>query len=218
MRWQTFAIVLSMVGLAGGAALADTGIPWVGYITTESFEEVSLFILPDGSGPPLTEARGFGGHLVDATIVVGLVDSYFSPIPNFPLEDIWLEGETTTLSSCVGNQYYTHGFNPDSNTDVNGETTFATSLPGGGWTEGPVWVYLNGDRATGPDWIVHPPVQLRLNSADISGDGQVNLADVAYFAENFFGEYHYRSDFYWDGVLNLSDLGKLAQGIGHNCE
>lgn len=204
--------------MAGTSALADTGIPWVGYIYEESGEEVSLFILPDDSGSPLTEAMGFGGHDVDATILVGLVDSYYSPIPNFPLEDIWLEGETTTLSSCVGNQNYTHGFNPESNTDVNGETVFATSLAGGGWTEGPVWVYLNGDRAMGPDWIMHPPVQLRMNSADISGDGLVNLSDVALFAENFFGGYHYRSDFYWDGVINLSDLGRLASGIGRSCE
>ena len=170
MRFRIIFLALVVAILAGGLALADTGVPYVGYINTDFYE------------------------------------------------DIWLEGETPTLFSCGGIGNYNSGFNPDSDTDANGETTFTTSLAGGGWTEGPVWVYLNGNRAMGPDWIVHPPVSLRMNSADISGDGQVNLVDVAYFAENFFGEYHYRCDFYWDGVLNLSDLGKLAQGIGHNCE
>ena len=218
MRNKAISLVLFISILAGTSALADTGIPWVGYIDAELYEEVSLFILPDGSGPPLTEAYVFGGDTFDATIEIGLVDSFFSPIPNFPLEDIWLEGETPSLSSCAGSGYYNSGFNPDSNTGPDGETTFTTSLAGGGWTEGPVWVYLNGSRATDPIGNEFNPVLLRINSADISGDGRVNLADVGMFAENFFGEYHYRSDFFWDGVLNLSDLGMMATGIGRNCE
>ena len=89
---------------------------------------------------------------------------------------------------------------------------------GSGWSEGPLWLYLNGNRATDPDQFEHPPLNMRFNSADISGDGTVNLTDIALFATDFYGQYHYRSDFYWDGNLNLSDLGLLASSMGVECE
>ena len=213
---RTFFFVLILAAISCTAGMADTGVPWVGWVTPANLEEASLFVLPDGSGPPLTEARYFGGDSADASIEVGLIDVYGNPIASFPWEDIWLDPETDNAYPCNAHGY--GGFAADSNTDANGVTTFATSLAGGGWTEGPIWVYLNGSRAMYPDWIVHPPVPSRFNSADINGDGLVNLTDVALFAGDYFGSYHYRSDFWWDGVLNLADIAKMAPAYGLSCE
>jgi hypothetical protein len=38
------------------------------------------------------------------------------------------------------------------------------------------------------------------------------------FAADFYNEYHYRSDFFCDGVLDLMDVGRLATGIGSACQ
>lgn len=56
------------------------------------------------------------------------------------------------------------------------------------------------------------------NSPDIDGDLQVNLGDVTLFAHDFNDGYNYRSDFDWDGHLNLGDLVVLAQGNGASCQ
>ena len=58
---------------------------------------------------------------------------------------------------------------------------------------------------------------LRLNSSDIDGNGTVNLSDVQLFATDFYGSYDYRSDFVWDGVVNLSDIVPLARAMGADC-
>ncbi len=49
-------------------------------------------------------------------------------------------------------------------------------------------------------------------------DGALDLMDVILFTEDYYTSYHYRSDFHWDGALNLSDIGKIAAGMGHNCQ
>jgi hypothetical protein len=132
---RTFFFVLILAVFSSTAGMADIDVPWVGWVVPANTEEASLFVLPDGSGPPLTEARLFGGQVVDASIVVGLIDINGNPIFNFPWEDIWLDPETDTSSPCWANGY--GGFAADNVTDINGETTFATSLAGGGWAEGP---------------------------------------------------------------------------------
>jgi len=204
-----------MMGV-GSMALADAGVPYVGWISPASQQEVSLFVLPDGSGPPLTEARQYGGQPVDGTIVIALIDVLGYVIPYFPAEDLWLDAETTTYSQCLF--VAPGGFRPDGDTDVNGETVFATPLSGGGWTEGPVWVYVNGNRAFHPDDGELLPVPLRFNSADINDDGDVDLEDVGLFSIDYHGAYHYRCDFLCDGVLDLGDIGMLARGMGAKCE
>ncbi len=58
---------------------------------------------------------------------------------------------------------------------------------------------------------------LSYNSPDMNGDGSVNLADMGMFSTDFYGEYHFRSDFFRDGAINLSDVGQLATSFGANC-
>ncbi len=210
---------LLLLGLVSSAAAS--GVPYVGAVVFDLFDEASLVMQPDGSGPPLTGARSFGGTEVDATIRVLIVDSHYYPVANFPAEDIWLQlelepGNTIGCTEYGGN--FPGGvFVPDGPTDADGFTEWVEPLLGGGWSEGPTWVYLNGERATGPDGHGHPSVSLRANSADISGDRRVNLTDITLFTQDFRGDYHYRSDFYWDGVVDLTDVVLFVYGLGATC-
>lgn len=199
-------------------ASADQPYPFVQSIDTPGLgdETASIFILPDGSGPALTEAQLLGqGVSIDATIVITLITLEGDPIPNFPHEDVWLDAEDEQQFFCP------LGFCADSNSTANGEMTFSTPLAGGGWHNAPTHVYVNGNPAYDPTdypWYwAHPPVSLHFNSADISGDGLVDLMDVGLFAGDFFNEYHYRSDLFCDGELNLADVSSLALGIGAIC-
>lgn len=205
-------LTVTLAALFCAQAEAQIALPFVQTISPGSAEEVSIFIVPGGSGRTFTQAVLFGGEFVDATILLEIVDSWGTPVPHYPGEDIWLDSESPTAYFCYG------GFSADINTDMNGETYFADSPSGGGYSEGPIWVYINGYRSTDNNFIEQPPVPLRFNSADINGDGMVNLVDVAYFSSDYFGEYSYRSDFYWDGVLSLADVGLLAQGLGQSCD
>ena len=63
---------------------------------------------------------------------------------------------------------------------------------------------------------------VHFNSADITGlggvvDGVVNLSDVSGFAQIYFGTYDFSGDFFFDGLMNLSDVGRLAAGNGSVC-
>jgi hypothetical protein len=40
---------------------------------------------------------------------------------------------------------------------------------------------------------------------------------VVLFAGAYYGAYDYCADFYWDGILNLSDIVVLAQNMGQTC-
>ncbi len=214
--FRNLILVLILAAFFSTTAMADTGIPWVGSISPANIDEASIFVLPNGTGPALTGALLFGAYVIDASIEVQLIDYNGAPIANFPWEDIWLDAESDTEFHCYLGGF--GGFAADSSTDFNGITTFATSLAGGGWSENRFWVYLIGSRALYPVDFEHPQVPLRFNSADINADGLVNLSDVAIFAGDYFGVYHYRSDFWWDGVLNLQDLVRMTTGYGSNCE
>ena len=211
---QTFAMALIIVAGTSTLRTADAGIAYVGQITVTNTQEISLFILPDGSGQPLTQAMAFGGQITDASITLLVTGFDGAPVAYFPREDVWLDAESMTDSHCPD---YVH-FSPDGNTDISGQTSFAASFAGGGWSEGPAWVYLYGIRSAHPTAGEHLPVQLRFNSADIDGDGNINLTDVAAFSTDFHGSYHYRSDFHWDGLLDLADVAKMASGLGHDCQ
>jgi hypothetical protein len=208
---QFYALLFMIFVLINGFALAETGLPWVGLITRETSEEVSIFVLPDGSGHPLSQAMLFGGQLVDSGITVGLVDGQFSPIPYFPGVDIWLDSETPTSSSCAN--YLDSGFVFEGVTDPNGEISFTGPLAGGGWTEGPIWVYLIGNRAMDPDQIQHPPLTLRFNSADINADAVVDLGQwyrVCELIDNCYLSLMRRG-----GVVDV-DFSGLEKKIGQN--
>jgi len=207
-------IGLFMCAALAPLALAQITIPDILVEVNFATEgPLSLYSVPDGSGLAFTEAYQADGGQVDGTLSLVLYVVYRGdpdPVANFPFEDIWLEGEGADLSLCQG------GSCPDANTDAGGVTTWARPMKIGGHTvpaqSERVRVIVNGDAV--PSGILP---DLRFNSPDIDGNRLVNLTDIQLFATDFFGTYDYRSDFVWDGLINLSDLVPLAQALGTNC-
>ncbi len=194
-----------------GAGSAQTGWGFdpclsTAWLDSGSQGPVSIFVLPDGSGFDFTEAMVEPGILVDATIHLELLDYGGFPIQDFPSEDMWLEWQDENTISCQ------LGTCPGAATDDAGQTSWTTPLRAGGYSEQECHVLVNGMPLCGPGLPLH------CNSADINGDLMVDLVDVSLFASDLFSGYNYRSDFHFDGVINIADVAKLAQGMSSACQ
>jgi len=169
-----------------------------------STEQVSLFSCPLGDGHRINRCMAFPGITnVDATITANLCDINGDPIYLYPASDIWLESAGESFTFCGG------GTCADHDTDINGDTTFSNALYAGYHGSGAIVKVLG--------FVINAPLDLLFNSPDIDGDLAVTLTDVVLFTQDYFGGYEYRSDFYWDGVLNLSDIVILSQHHTHEC-
>ncbi len=177
------------------------------WLAHEGPEPLTLMITPDGTGGYFSDARTPDGTPADATVTLLLMDPSNSPIVNFPHEDLWIQAENGGIAFCG-----IYDMGADVNTGPDGQTIWSRRPKGGGYSQGPMLVYINGNPLTGP------PLELYFNSPDISGDGRVSLGDVTFFAIDFYGEFHLRSDLHRDGVLNLSDVIPLANWMGRRCE
>jgi hypothetical protein len=210
------ALAILLLALPAWAALSDVPVVWDIQIAHQG-GEVSLVILPDGSGPDLTQAMTYQGGPVDAAITVQLISAETCAywILQFPFEDIWLDPAGENWRAADGSPIQ-GTFWADRNTDLNGLTEFRRGLRGGGWSTGPLTLYLTGSPAADycRDGAPFPPIAMRFNSPDINADLQVNLIDVVLFTQDFYGDYAYRSDFVWDGVIDLLDLAVLAESFG----
>jgi hypothetical protein len=183
-------------------------------------ESVHVVVSPGGGGTPLTSAEFFGRITTDATILVQLWYQDDNPpedppppapVPNYPGEDIWLE--IPGAFSCLG------GATADGPTDSEGWFTFSLPLFMGGWNEpggGLPLVFVNGGALFDQDGAPISPT-IVVNSPDINADLLVNLTDLALFSIDFHGSYSFRSDFIWDGVINLSDVVWMAVLMGDEC-
>ncbi len=176
-------------------------------IAYEGTETLSLHTNPDGSGISFTHAYLPDGQTADATITLFVFDDSGNRIADFPSEDIWLQANDGGMTQCTGG-----GTSPDEDTGADGTTHWTTPLSAGGYSEGLLQVYINGDALTSSAGL-----NIRTNSSDINGDLVVNLVDVGIFATDFFGVYNYRSDFVCNGNLDLADVGKMAVGVGASC-
>ena len=166
---------------------------------------LSLMIVPDGSGEPLAEAQRPDGTVVNGQIIVYLLDGWARGREDMPPAEILLESPGGILAFC------TDGNMAGQATDSEGYTYFSAPLYGGGWSQNDLRVYVCNTPLSSaylPLWI---------NSPDIDGDLEVNLSDVQLFAVDFYGAYAYRSDLFYDGVINLSDLSRLAQHLEADC-
>jgi hypothetical protein len=65
--------------------------------------------------------------------------------------------------------------------------------------------------------LPQPDLDIRFHSPDLDGDQDVDLSDVVRFVQDFLGDYAWHSDFHWDGVLDLSDVVLMAQGLERSC-
>ncbi len=168
-----------------------------------------LYNLPNGHGSEFTQARSTAG-VVDATITLEVRDDNCIPVANYSANDMWLEKEvaagTGNFTACIG------GTIADANTNSEGVTTWFAPLAAGGWSTSRTLVVINGSAL-----VTNPGLVLRHNSADLNGDAVANLADVPLFAGDYFGAYAFRSDLWFDGVVNLTDIARLVEGIGATC-
>lgn len=187
------------VMLLGMASLAMAGIPDE-TLSTSSSGSGCITITPAGTGPSLA-SRGL-------TVTVTVVDANGDPIAGYPFQDVWLGDSVggVDISLCNG------GSAADANTNASGVTTISGIISGGGWTLTGMQVRLAGVPIVGPALLID------MNSADITGDLFVNLADVGEFSIDFNNVvYDFRSDFTCDGFENLADVGELAIANGQIC-
>jgi len=198
-----FAITL----IVCAASLATAGVPDVTKCsaTTGHAGFAVLYNVPNGNGNDFTAAVGAGGG-VDATITVVVNDGVPAPIANYPFEDIWIESVDGGMVACTG------GSTADASTDALGITQFQNPLQAGGWSLSDTVVLINGNQVPGT-------VAIGYNSPDLDGSGAVNLTDVQLFAGDFTtpATYDFRSDLFFDAIVNLSDLPLLAASIGAAC-
>jgi len=203
--------LLACTLVLGFATVAMAEVPDLdlSYAETAAGEQVSLFNLPDGSGYGLDEAFAYGGLPTDATITVTLVNDEGEPIEGYNYEDLWLVTDMDGLVACDG------GTVADADTDGAGQTMWMDPLKAGGYTD------IGGGELTvvmvSGDALTMPGMDVQHNSADIDGNGMVNISDVAAFSQVFYGAYDYSADFIWDGSLNISDVALMAQGNGTAC-
>jgi hypothetical protein len=169
---------------------------------------VSVYTVPNGLGHPLSNCYLYGGSRTDATITVTVLDQDQLGVPCIPAEDLWLG---TTYGGLVACGY---GSIADGPTDQYGQTTFSGPVAGGHHTDPGggerTVVYLDGNP-------LPTTFNVQFNSPDVNGDLVVNLADVPPFASAFHGSYTYACDYFWDGVINLSDLSLLTLSVGASC-
>ncbi|MFN2370740.1 MAG: hypothetical protein ABR506_06230 [Candidatus Krumholzibacteriia bacterium] len=196
--------------IIGSAAFAVAGVPDLQQSTAvraySGVETVSVYSLPNGGGRAFTAAFLPGGGAADATVTLTLRDGLGVPIVGFPFQDMWLESADGGMVACGGNA------TADQNTDANGVTFWVDPLFAGGQSSALTLVMVNGDPLTSNSGL-----QISFNSADINGDGVVNLSDGGFFTQDLFGVYNYRSDFNYDALVNVSDAGFMANGLGAVC-
>jgi hypothetical protein len=196
----------------GLASLAWAGIPDLdeSYAFSQQASQVSVYSLPNGGGDGIDDCYLFGGTKTDATITLYVLDINGDPIYLYPFADLWLETNTPGVNPPTGMVLCPGGSTADQSTDENGMTTFSNPVFGCAHGYG-TDVMINGDP------INQPPILMDFNSPDINGDQVCDLPDIAEFAGDYFGTYDYRSDFFYNGTLNIQDIALLAQGLGSEC-
>lgn len=202
----------NLMGLMIGALLIGTvsmvwaGVPDMGasQATTAAAVGASVYNLPNGGGTRINNCYRLGGTRIDATITLTLRDVNTNTIYQYPWADMWLDTADGGLAYCPG------GTSADHDTDLAGQTTWTAALFAGCSGIGTV-IVISGNTLT------QAALNIRHNSPDINCNMVVNLSDLSLYAQDVFAGYNYRSDFYWDNILNLSDLVLMAQGAGAAC-
>jgi hypothetical protein len=191
---------LLSLAVAGAMVLGLTGVAAAG-IPDEAQSTAS-----SAGGVVLITPAGTGGSIADegATITVTLLDQGGLPVPNFPFQDIYLgHPGDNSIVLCQG------GSTADLNTNASGVTTISGVISGGGFST-TTQVYVNGTPLT------QAPLAVGLNSPDINGDLGVTLNDFSAFGVDFGGS-AFRSDYVFDGVVNLADFSSFGQRFGETC-
>jgi hypothetical protein len=211
---MTMLILFSSVGIA-----RDFPTIW-GEWTWGHVEPVHVMVAPGCYAQELLAADYFGPIPTDGTVRIqlwiqepGTNPPPPYPLANYPREDIWLEFPGAT--ACLG------GTLADDNSDSEGWITFSRHLEMGGSNDPSGSSQLSTVKLLGlalrdqNGQFISPDIAV--NSPDINGDLVTDLLDLSLFASDFFGSYAYRSDFFWDGAVNLADLASMAHWYGCEC-
>lgn len=189
-----FVLILALLCIA---APAPAGIPCEILTAWVEGEPQFAVISPGGGAPSLTE-QGIVIH-------VEIMDCTYTPIANFPFQDIWVSdignGE---LNICQG------GSVADANTGEDGQTTISGHIFGGDHTENGTMVYVNGLQ------VENGPLPLDFVSPDINGDLIVNLNDFSLFGMDYSTTAP-RSDLVHNGLVDLADFARFGQHYGEQC-
>lgn len=204
-------IALMLISIATAGDVPFVAVADLQFAPTEP---VCLLVVPDGSGSTFTESRLFGGQQIDAMIQFRLVDNLGNPIPFYPHEDVWLNFRNGTSAACGG----WLGFTADADANADGMMQFAQSPRGGGSSIDPVYLIIGGAPAYSLDHSTLGPFTILVNSPDIDGSLQVNLTDVTISAQDLTTGGVFRSDFNWDGAVNLTDVTMFARHFEATCE
>lgn len=201
--WTSILLVIVLLASAVPAQTCTPGIEYVQEYRWEPAGPVSICLAPDRA------ARVFLAGGVETQAVL-----------SFPVAIMagWPEPETVPVEWwSSGPEVLCGGTTESVVRDQDGRVSLLPAMRGGGH---------RGPDETGAIslWIPVCPNQMLeieegvcFNSPDINGDLAVNLSDVALFAADYHGAYDYRSDFIWDGALNLSDLVVLSRDLGGVC-
>ena len=163
--------------------------------------------------PLLTSPGGDGESLIDQGfwLNIRVYDAFFDPVQGIPAFDFWLIDcdPNRDLYLCAGS----NSASADHATSANGVTKMSLTSPAiGGCADG-VALVVQGmivmDSLSGYATIKCAPIYVR--SPDISGDGRVDLVDLAALAEAYTPlPYDDCSDLDINGVVNLQDLALFA--------
>lgn len=195
---RLLSLATAAIGVLACAGFASAGIPAVANCTATSAGG-TLYICPAG------DAESLGS--VGAGVAITVRDANSVPIANFPFQDIWLRSATAgQINLCQG------GLTADANTNAAGQTNMTGVPSGGGCTQGPMQVVLSGVALP-----VSQNLNIRMNSPDITGDLNTNLADVGPFSAALNGAYSFCADYFDNGVINLADVGIFSTHLGHTC-
>jgi hypothetical protein len=184
--------------------------------STAATVTASVMNCPEGDGRRINDCYAIGNTHYNATITLRLNDANGDSIPNYPGTDLWLETDPggpsgSDMMHCPG------GTVADGDTDEYGDAEWSQELFAGCWDNDGIVVVVNGQAV--PAVITN----VYVNSPDSYCDLIINLSDVPNFAADLAAYnavpsvYNYRSDFYFDNQINLSDLVMLAQHYNHEC-
>jgi len=217
-------VLVAAIMMGTGSGFAQSAQYSTAYIGSSGSLDTcySMFLVPDGSGTPLTSCFEWGGIIGDATITVIVRDDSGAIVAGVPADYVRLEQLESSLVWCDDTLYPADSTMPnraDGPSDEAGVMTFSTSYLGGSWDEAPTYVWLWQEFPLPGAWYtVGGDLCISYNSADISGDLVVNLTDLTLFAIDFYAdEYTYQSDFNYDGEINLIDLTMFAPTMGAEC-
>lgn len=203
MNKRLLSLAVAGTMLLGLAGFATAGVPDDTQSTaTVATAGATILVTPAGAGETLA-SKG-------ATVTVTVADVNGDVIAGYPFQDIYLDDFVPgQISLCQG------GSVADGNTNALGQTTISGAIAGGGFTQSGMNVYLAGTPLAWPVGV--NGLDINVVSCDINGDLKVDLGDIGDFAIDFNGAYNFRSDFIFDGIINLADVGELAIHNGEVC-